>query len=84
MTGLSKEIFDIINKWFDEIIECYREDAEEEIKDSLEHKILMAKIEAIEELKTDLSEPQPIINVSENIQQTVNVEETKKIINNGM
>jgi hypothetical protein len=82
MNGLSKEIFAIINKWLDEIIQCYQEDAEEEIKDSLEHKILMAKIEAIQELKTDLNDPQPIINVSENIQQTVNVQEAKNIINN--
>jgi hypothetical protein len=81
MTGLSKEIFDIINKWLDDIIQIYREDAEEEIKDSLEYKLLMAKIEAMQELKTDLNEPQPIINVSENIQQTVNVEEAKNIIN---
>jgi hypothetical protein len=28
-----------------------------------------------------LNEPQPIINVSENIQQTVNVQEAKNIIN---
>jgi hypothetical protein len=82
MTGLSKEIFDIINKWFDEIIQCYQEDAEEEIKDSLEYKLIMAKIEAMQELKTDLNEPKPIINVSENIQQTVNVQEAKNIINN--
>jgi hypothetical protein len=81
MTGLSKEIFDIINKWLDDIIQIYREDAEEEIKDSLEYKLLMAKIEAMQELKTDLNEPKPIINVSENIQQTVNVEEAKNIIN---
>jgi hypothetical protein len=40
--------------------------------------------EGLTEFVITLSEPQPIINVSENIQQTVNVEETKKIINNGM
>jgi hypothetical protein len=37
--------------------------------------------EGLTEFVIKISEPQIIINVSENIQQTVNVEETKNIIN---
>jgi hypothetical protein len=38
--------------------------------------------EGLTDFVITLSEPQPIINVSENIQQTVNVQEAKNIINN--
>jgi hypothetical protein len=38
--------------------------------------------EALIDLELKLTEPKVIINVSENIQQTVNVEEAKNIINN--
>jgi hypothetical protein len=38
--------------------------------------------EGLTDFVITLSDPKPIINVSENIQQTVNVQEAKNIINN--
>ncbi len=46
-----------------------------------EYKICLAKAEALEDLQDVINEPRPIQDVSENLQQTFNVEETKKIIN---
>lgn len=40
------------------------------------------EIESLIDLKLKLNEPRPIINTSENIQQTKNVIDTQNIVNN--
>lgn len=41
---------------------------------------LSGKIEALEDLKIDLNDPEAVEDITENVQQTLNVIETKKII----
>jgi len=43
-----------------------------------------AKIEALNDLKIEINEPAPIVDTSENIQQTKNVIDTQNIINNDL
>lgn len=42
--------------------------------------IISGKIEILEELKIDLNDPEAVEDITENVQQTLNVIETKKII----
>lgn len=41
-----------------------------------------AMIKALHELKIDLNDPEAVEDITENVQQTLNVIETKKIIDN--
>lgn len=41
---------------------------------------LKAMVEALQDLKIDLNDPESVEDITENVQQTLNVVETKKII----
>lgn len=78
---------DDLNKIIDRMINEHNSSAEEccqELSDSERADCHMSAAQALGELKIEINNPESLINVSENIQQTLNVEETKKIINNGM
>lgn len=82
---MSRQIsLDELNKLIDSKIEQYdNEAAKEGLKGdgNIEYDVCRGKSEALEDLKHEINEPRPIEDVSENLQQTFNVEETKKIIN---
>lgn len=75
-----------LNKMIDEKVKEYNEQAGENYRasDNEEFDRATAKAEALEDLKIDINDPQAFENVSENIQQTINVVDTKKIIDNGL
>lgn len=45
---------------------------------------LKAMINALEELKLELNSPEPLINVTQKIQESLNIIETNKIIKDGL
>lgn len=45
---------------------------------------ISGKIESLEELKLELNSPEPIVNVTEKIQESLNIIETQKIIKDGL
>lgn len=80
MSRFRPEVHSLITTWLIEIKQCYVEEQKGELSGSLEYKLLSAKIDAIEELIIDINEPFIVVDVSENIQQTKNVIDTQKII----
>jgi len=68
-----------LNKIIDEFILEYEESDME--AGGLERHIYQPIIKALQELKVELNSPEPLVNVSENIQQSINVETTKIITN---
>lgn len=75
---------DELNKRIDELIKEYQSDLAEYLQyidDVEEERKIQGKIQALSELKIELNDPQPIGDISENIQQTVAVIEANKIIN---
>lgn len=45
---------------------------------------LNAQIEILQDLKLELNSPEPLINVTEKIQESLNIIETNKIIKDGL
>lgn len=73
-----------LNKRIDKLILDYQSDLAEYLQyidDVEEERKIQGKIQALLELKIELNDPQPIGDISENIQQTVAVIEANKIIN---
>lgn len=70
-----------LNKMIDEKVKEYKE---AELGYFQECDEMRAKAEALEDFKIDINDPQAFENVSENVQQTINVVDTKKIIDNGL
>lgn len=81
MSDFQPEIIKAITDWLTQIRKCYEEEVDEVFLNSVEHVRLQAKIEAINELMIDINEPFVVVNVPEEIQQTLNVIEAKNIIN---
>lgn len=81
MSDFQPEIIKAITDWLTQIRKCYEEEVDEVVLNSVEHVRLQAKIEAINELMIDINEPFVVVNVPEEIQQTLNVIEAKNIIN---
>jgi hypothetical protein len=72
-----------LNKRIDNLINEYKSSAEEyfqEIGDEKQGNECLAKVSVLEELKIDLNDPESVEDITENVQQTLNVIETKKII----
>lgn len=81
---MSKSItIEELNKRIDTLIAEYNSSAEEyfqEIEDEQKGNECLAKVEALQDLKIDLNDPEAVEDITENVQQTLNVIETKKII----
>jgi len=74
-----------LNKIIDDKIKEYESAAEEciqELEDSVKRDENLAKAEALSDLKIDINDPSPIVDTSENIDQTKAVISASKIINN--
>lgn len=73
-----------LNKRIDELIKEYENSAEEctqELGDEERSMFYTGKVEALVDLKMELNSPDAVVNVTENVQQTLNVIEANKIIN---
>lgn len=64
-----------------DLIKAYEEEREDLEKDSIEYKLIGAKIEALEEIVIDINDPEPITELDDFVQQCINVIEAKNIIN---
>lgn len=76
---------DELNKVIDDKVREYENTAEEcfqELENPERGDQYLAKVEALTVLKIEINEPKPIVNVSENVQQTSNVITTQNIVNN--
>lgn len=76
-----------LNEKIDKLIKEYSGTAEEcfqEIGDSERGEQYLAKVEALQDLKLELNSPEPIVNVTEKIQESLNIIETNKIIKDGL
>lgn len=77
-----------LNKRIDRLISeceaCEKEEIENRSKgvDGIWTNSWRPKIEILNELKIDLNDPEAVEDITENVQQTLNVIETKKIIDN--
>lgn len=76
---LNEKIDSLIAEYKGTAEECYQELSEPERGGQY-----YAKVEALEELKLELNSPEPIVNVTEKIQESLNIIETNKIINDGL
>lgn len=75
---------DELNKMIDDKIREYKNTAEEcfqELDNPERGNELLAQVSVLQDLKIEINDPQSIVNVSQNIQQTVAVIEAKNIIN---
>lgn len=81
MSELYLKIIQKINQGIGELINTYKEDLAEVNHETIEYKLIQAKIEALEELRSDLNEPFFFVDVTGEVQQSLNVIETKNIIN---
>jgi len=84
MSDIHSKVTKTLTEWLTKIVESYEEDMEDEEKGSMQHRIIQAKIEAINELIIDLNDPIIFVDTSGVIQQTVNVITANKIINNDL
>lgn len=76
-----------LNQKIDGLIKEYESSAEEyfqELSDTEKGNECLAKAQALEDLKLELNDPNPIVNVTEKVQQSLNVITTNKIINDGL
>lgn len=72
-----------LNEKIDKLIKEYVEDLRETTSDQ-QNKVIEGKIEALQDLKMELNSPEPIVNVTEKIQESLNIIETNKIIKDGL
>lgn len=75
-----------LNEKIDALVKDYTSELEDNRyqNDDTTYIQLSAKIEALEELKLELNSPEPIVNVTEKIQESLNIIETNKIIKDGL
>lgn len=64
-----------------DLIKVYEEEREDLEKESIEYKLIGAKIEALEEIRIDINDPEPITDLDDFVQQCINVSEAKNLIN---
>lgn len=74
-----KELNEKIHKLIIEAKEDFHQVEDRQTKD-----LLMGKIIALQDLLIDLNDPEPLVNVTEKIQESLNIIETKKIIKDGL
>lgn len=86
MSQSQHEIIKVVSRWIRDLVEVYKEELLECEVDTLEYKLIGAKIEALEELIVDINEPQAIVSPdwANKIQESLNIIETKKIIKDGL
>lgn len=76
-----------LNEKIDALIAEYDGTAEEcfqELGDIERGDQYLAKVEALQELKLELNSPEPLVNVTQKIQESLNIIETNKIIKDGL
>lgn len=73
---LNKRIDELIKEYSSSMVDCIQELGDEERSN-----FYSGKIEALTDLKLELNSPDAVVNVTENVQQTLNVIEANKIIN---
>lgn len=74
---------DKLNEIIDDNIKRYENEAEEAIQEYSDEERAnknFGKIEGLNDLKIQINEPEEIEDVSQNVQQTINVHDAKKII----
>lgn len=74
-----KELNEKIDKLIAEFVEDLRETTSGQ-----QNKVIEGKIEALQDFKMELNSPETIVNVTEKVQQSLNIIETNKIIKNGL
>lgn len=86
MSQSQHEIIKVVSRWIRDLVEVYKEELLECEVDTLEYKLIGAKIEALEELIVDINEPQTIVSPdwANKIQESLNIIETNKIIKDGL
>lgn len=72
-----------LNNRIDEAIAEYVQELKETTGD-VQFKVVEGKIKALEEFKIDINEPHAFIDVSEKVQESLNVNSAQNIVNNGM
>lgn len=72
-----------LNEKITALIEEAKED-HHEASDMGTKSILMGKVLALQDLYLELNSPEPLINVTEKIQESLNIIETNKIIKDGL
>jgi hypothetical protein len=75
---------DKVNDIIDDKVRQYENAAEEaiqEYEDEARGNELLAKAQALTDFKIEINDPEPATNLTENVQQSLNLIETDKLIN---
>lgn len=77
-----------LNEKIDELIAGYSKDlnvlSSQNAISPITQARLSGKIDALEEIKLELNDPNAVVNVTEKIQESLNIIETNKIIKDGL